>query len=425
MQYISIDTNDLKSENNIFRLSRRGDTISFSVFSGDVALGADEGGKREDSYLNGYFLRKRFSSAIRKIDSDVIEPIYKTTDGKSFSPESIDEAINMIYHHELTVSGFRFKENVEDEQKDEEFGKLIDSFVMASRNLDLRSVDNLFEVVDHDNYSEVAYNNGGSESMEIDGTDVQEKLGLNTLSVVRKREMEETQNSLNLKRDFADVKSGTNEEKLDFIRRYGFLFDSNQMDESIISKKTYGELSAFVKDTFKANKDKFKDDRRLFIDGISILERSNLFVDQKVRSGNAMTLVDMFKHCGDREGSTLEYSILSCRTVNAEVVHYALNNYDLSQWAKDSLLGKMPWVIITSKNENTEIKQRLERKKKAMRAESVRLKEDKVSGVVVADKIAEAQINGVIYEPVTPEKGKALSESIKNRMMAQKLLKYR
>ncbi len=39
------------------------------------------------------------------------------------------------------------------------------------------------------------------------------------------------------------------------------------------------------------------------------------------------------------------------------------------------------------------------------RSEYLKNKKKEVSGVVVADKIAEAQISGVINEPVTPEKG--------------------
>lgn len=43
-------------------------------------------------------------------------------------------------------------------------------------------------------------------------------------------------------------------------------------------------------------------------------------------------------------------------------------------------------------------------------------KEKEVSGVVIADKIAEAQRSGVIYEPVTPERGNKMAENIRRKL---------
>jgi hypothetical protein len=45
----------------------------------------------------------------------------------------------------------------------------------------------------------------------------------------------------------------------------------------------------------------------------------------------------------------------------------------------------------------------------------IRAKKKSVYGVYVADKIAEAVRSGVISEPVTPEKGKQLSDNIKKK----------
>ena len=53
------------------------------------------------------------------------------------------------------------------------------------------------------------------------------------------------------------------------------------------------------------------------------------------------------------------------------------------------------------------------------RSEYLKNKKREVSGVVIADKIAEAQISGVIYEPVTPEKGKKMAENIRNKLSQQ------
>ena len=76
----------------------------------------------------------------------------------------------------------------------------------------------------------------------------------------------------------------------------------------------------------------------------------------------------------------------------------------------------------TSKLEQAELDEHIERRKKEIRERHGKTLRDKygkpeVSGAVIADKIAEGKINGIIDEPVTPEKGKKLSDSIKSKII--------
>ena len=102
-------------------------------------------------------------------------------DHNKVHPSSTAQAISLIYQNELTISGFKFRENISKAQKAEALGKLINSFVDTSKNLDFSSEKNLFVV--QSGFYEVAYNNGGSAKLQIEGVDVQEKLGLNTTDV--------------------------------------------------------------------------------------------------------------------------------------------------------------------------------------------------------------------------------------------------
>lgn len=181
MQYINVESKDLTSGYRTFVLQRTGKGVDFFAYTGDTALGADEKGLEINAYLRGYFLRKGFSSAISDADFDVITPIYKDSDNNDVFPQSRAEAVEQIYSDKLNITGFRFSETATKTQRDEAFGKLIDCFVAASKNLDFSSDENLFIV--QGNHKEVAYNNGGSQDIKIRGVDVQEKLGLSTNAV--------------------------------------------------------------------------------------------------------------------------------------------------------------------------------------------------------------------------------------------------
>lgn len=185
MQYIKRTNDDLKSGFSTYVLQNSGRKIDFFAYTGDTAINADERGQSINAHHRGYFLRKGFSDAIREADPNVIEPIYKDNNNKEVHPLSVDVALQLIYENKLNITGFAFKEGVTQEQKDEAFGNVINSFVSASRNLDFSSEKNLFIV--QGNCSEVIYNNGGSQKMKIDGADVQEKIGLKTPDVFMKQ----------------------------------------------------------------------------------------------------------------------------------------------------------------------------------------------------------------------------------------------
>ena len=73
------------------------------------------------------------------------------------------------------------------------------------------------------------------------------------------------------------------------------------------------------------------------------------------------------------------------------------------------------------KTETTKLAEKEDKAKQS--AERIRKKKKSVSGVYVADKIAEAVRSGVISEPVTPEKGKQLSDNIKKKYIMDQMQK--
>lgn len=215
MQYV-YKANDLKSVENIFVLRKDKDCIDFSAYIVDTA----EKSKKENADCRGYFLKKGFSDVLKNVDPNVMEPIYKDFRNEEARPSSTNEAIDLIYRDELTLSGFRFKENITDAQKGDAFGKLIDCFVATSKNLDFSSDKNLFSV--QNGLLKVTYNNGGSEGMEIDGSDIQERVGLDMPDDVMQQWIDEydydadgddDDNDYESDYQLEDVENGLNEEK--------------------------------------------------------------------------------------------------------------------------------------------------------------------------------------------------------------------
>ena len=189
MQYIQTTTDDLKSGYSTYMLEYYKDKIRFSAYTGDTAIGANEQGLRVNAYQRGYFLRKGFSDAVINADPNILTPIYRDNEDKEVFPKSVTEAIKQIYESKLNISGFRFNKNATDAQKEEAFGKLINRFVFASRNLDFDSDKNLFFVMK--GQARVIYNNGGDNNVRIRGVDVQERLGLKTPEVINERILRE------------------------------------------------------------------------------------------------------------------------------------------------------------------------------------------------------------------------------------------
>ena len=206
MQYIEIHNEDLKAGYRTFLLGKQDDRIDFFAYTGDTAINANEQGLKTNAYLRGYFLRKGFSSAVRNADPNIMEPVYKDNENRDVSPSSVDEALDLIYSSKLNISGFKFKKGLTDEQKEQAFGKVIDSFVSASKNLDFSSEKNLF-IVQGSFLSQVAYNNGGSQNMEITGVDVQERLGLDTQDVKVQQKLREINRVANERHDGTPNKS--------------------------------------------------------------------------------------------------------------------------------------------------------------------------------------------------------------------------
>ena len=185
MQYIRIGNTDLQPGYSTYVLNASDREVRFYAYSGETAINTNERGVQYNAYKRGYFLRKGFSSAISSADPKVLTPIYTDNDDNDVYPKSDEEAIKLIYEGKLSIRGFKFTKTATAEQKEEAIGRLIDEFVFASKNLDFSSDKNLFLV--QANFMDVAYNNGGPESMQIKGVDVQERLGLNTQSVIANR----------------------------------------------------------------------------------------------------------------------------------------------------------------------------------------------------------------------------------------------
>lgn len=178
MQYMETTTNDLKPGYSTFALKEVGDRVDFYAYTGGTAINADEQGMKLNAHLRGYFLRKGFSDAILGADPNVLTPVYRDNENKSVSPSSVDEALKLIYDGKLNITGFKFNKAATQEQKEQAFGKLINTFVETSKNQDFNGDKNLFFVLG--NFSRVIYSNGGASNMQISGPDVQEKLGLKT-----------------------------------------------------------------------------------------------------------------------------------------------------------------------------------------------------------------------------------------------------
>lgn len=67
--------------------------------------------------LRNRFLKKGFSKAVQEADPNIVEPIFTDMKDKEVHPSSINEAIKSMYNDELTLSGFRYKENATAAQK--------------------------------------------------------------------------------------------------------------------------------------------------------------------------------------------------------------------------------------------------------------------------------------------------------------------
>ncbi len=189
MQYLDKLGDDLKPGYSTYVLNYNSDKISFFAYTGNTAISADKQCQQINDSMRGYFLRKGFSDAITAANPNVVTPMYRDNEGKEVHLRSSAEAKKLIYEGKINICGFSFAKDATDAQKEEAFGKIINTFVSASKNLDFSSEQNLFVV--NGKFSRVIYNNGGSEKMKINGADVQERLDLNTRDVVVNKVMRE------------------------------------------------------------------------------------------------------------------------------------------------------------------------------------------------------------------------------------------
>ena len=476
MQYLQ-ELDDLNPENRTFALNNGSEEIHFFAYSGKTLNNNDEKQKETNLYYGRYLLRKGFDRSIEDLDENVVKPLFVDKNGQDYYPLPQENVRDLIYEDKLGIKGFAYSPNATKEQKDIEFEKIAAAFVEASKNLDFEDEKNLFSI-SHNTY-DVNYNNGGNEDFEPSDilnklrvetprfkavkTAQMQKVALKNHIEQRKKEIRERldktprdeygnvevsgvvkadehaekiinnkdyeysereramkewgewlkENTEELPQAFDTAKKGTIEQKVDFIQRYGSLFDQGGIDESLISKEKYKELNDFVITTFSNHKEAFYN-LHAFYGAVDLLDTTKRHMDKnqdrEAIIENRKTVVDLFDY---NDYYKEEYISLPRRIEDyEEVLSYAASSQNLSKEVKREC------EKLLNDKTNGE-KRNFEQHKNRIRARlNNKNKDDAVSGVVVADKIAEARINGVIDEPVTPEKGKKLSDSIKSKIIS-------
>ena len=473
MQYLQ-HLDDLNPENRTFALNNSKNEVKFINYTG--ATFHNDGDDKKINMADGrYFLRKGFIQTIRDYDENVVKPLFVDQNGEDYFPSSQDNIISLIHRNEIGIKGFAYSPRATQEEKDAEFEKIVATFVNVSKRPDFADEKNRFCI--RNSSFEVIYNNGGEgnisaleifkslrldtsklEQAELDEhieqrkTEIRERLSkiqrdeygnVEASGVVkadkhaemiindnrndeyseRERAMKEwgewiDENTEELPQDFDNAKKGTIEQKVDFIQRYGSLFDQGGIDESSISKEKYKELNDFVIDTFNNHKEAFYN-VNAFYGAVDLLDTTKRHMDKNQDRAaiieNRKAVVDLFDY---NDYYKEEYISLPRRIEDyEEVLSYATSSPNLSREVKRECEHLL--------NDKTNGKKRnFEQHKNRIRARlNHKNKEALVSGAVVADKIAGAQISGVIDEPVTPEKGKKLSDSIKSKIIKDRQFK--
>ena len=480
MQYLQ-HLDDLNPENRTFALNNGSEEIHFFAYSGKTLNNNDKKQKEINLYYGRYFLRKGFNRSIENLDENVVKPLFVDKNGQDYYPLPQENVRDLIYEDKLGIKGFAYSPNATQEQKDIEFEKIATAFVNASKNLDFKNEKNLFSI--SHNFYEVNYNNGGNEDFESSDilnklrvetprfkalkTAQMQKVALKKHIERRKKEIRERlsktsrdeygnievsgvvkadknaemmingdwndnkysereramkewgewqkERTEELPQAFDNAKKGTIEQKVEFIRFYGSLFDQGDIDESSISKEKYKELNDFVIDTFNNHKEAFYN-VNAFYGAVDLLDTTKRHMDQnqdrEAIIENRKTVVDLFDY---NDYYKEEYISLPRRIEDfEEVLSYAASSQNLSKEVKREC------AQLLNDKTNGE-KRNFEQHKNRIRARlNNKNKEDLVSGVVVADKIAEGKINGIIDEPITPEKGKKLSDNVKRKIISSR-----
>ena len=458
----------LNPKNRTFCLDNCADRIRFYNYTGETFH--NDGDDKKINMADGrYFLRKGFVQAICDYDENIVKPLLVDQNGEDYFPSSQDNIISLIHKNEIGIKGFAYSPRATQEEKDAEFEKIVTAFVEVSKRSEFADEQNRFCI--RHGFFEAIYNNGGEGN--ISTLDILKNLRLDTSKLEkaemdkhierRKKEIRERlsktprdeygnvevsgvvkadehaekiinnkdyeyserelamkewgewidENTEELPQSFDTAKKGTIEQKVDFIQRYGSLFDQGGIDESLISKEKYKELNDFVINTFNNHKEAFYN-VHAFYGAVDLLDTTKRHMDKnqdrEAIIENRKTVVDLFDY---NDYYKEEYISLPRRIEDyEEVLSYAASSQNLSREVKRECEQLL--------NDKTNGKKRnFEQHKNRIRARlNNKNKEDLVSGVVVADKIAEARISGVIDEPVTPEKGRKLSDGIKSKIIS-------
>ena len=507
MQFIEVGDKDLESGFNTYCLKETDKGVDFFTYTGDTAMHTDEKGLAKQRRQSRNFLRKGFLYALDYIDFNVMYPVYTDKNGSKIENPPKDEVRNLIYKDELGIKGFKFKDNVSKEKKNEEISKIIDSFVTTSKNLDFASEKNLFIVMS--NLREVAYNNGGSKTEEFTGFDIQKKLGIDVTELkrnkvkstpqlakniekepeVRSDTIKESKNTLAEKPKEPEVCSDTIKESKNTLAEKPKKPEASQTKERTIDKILENKnaiLERLYNKHAKAdNVIKFQDDDDFYQEDFEVkyedkinpsssyfgydlsaedelkvakdFIKQNHFPDEELSNGDTLFMRlksnDARKFLLDNDADINAVDSAGCTALaycqTKEEAQFLLDNganpllinengksmleelKDCSLTSYDNLLlsyqdkdGK-PVNVYEHSEEQKEMIALVESRAKKMKLEQLRNKVKKpreVSGVVIADKIAEKRINGIIPKDVavTPEIGKQLSDNIKKMMMRDK-----
>lgn len=172
MQYLSY-LDDLAKGHKTYALSANPLRVYLMAYRYDTTTktGPDRLQNRiVNAYMRGYFLRKGFAAAIWRADPNVLRPFFKDAQDNPVLPSSARQAKQLIQENKLNVSGFMFVPTASEEQKERELGKLIDTFVETSKNIDFNSEKNGFGIsfINDFGHQQVLYNNEGTGVISSD-----------------------------------------------------------------------------------------------------------------------------------------------------------------------------------------------------------------------------------------------------------------
>ena len=399
MQYLQ-ELDDLNPENRTFALNNDSDEIHFFAYSGKTLNNNDEKQKETNLYYGRYFLRKGFNQSIEDLDENVVKPLFVDQNGQDYYPLPQENVRDLMYADKLGIKGFAYSPNATQEQKDIEFEKIASAFVNASKNLDFEDEKNLFSI--SHNFYEVNYNNGGNEDFE--SSDILNKLRVETprFKALKTAQMQKVALKKHIERRKKEIRerlSKTSRDEYGNVEVFGVV-KADKHAEKIINDDREKEYAKNPQMRDEVNEGKS-------VDLASHIEQRK----QEIRERLSKTPKDVW---GDVKVSGVV-------EVDRKAADIIWDNW-LDNWEKEH--AKNPQMRDeVNEGKSVDLASHIEQRKQEIRNRlSKRQDEDELSGVVVADKIAEGKINGIIDEPVTPEKGKKLSDGIKSKIISKRRL---